>query len=145
MFDIFWTFFCRWAKWQQLGRWWLDNQTICWWTKQKRVTDLAICGSSSIKKKEHGKFEKRQGVKEKIKKFWKVMTSEELVVSVALGVLTLIKPYWLIDSRSNLLDFCLGEFRPRISHDTEKNIQESDMTFLISSGIYSEQSICLHI
>lgn len=93
---------------------------------------MAICGSSSIEKKEHGKFEKREGVREEIEEFWKVITSEELVVSVALGVLTLIKAYWLIDSRRNLLDFCLGEFRPRISQDTEQNIQASDMTFLIS-------------
>ena len=65
--------------------------------EQKRVVviDVAIPADANIRKKEHEKVEKYQGLKEELEKAWKVKTSVVPVVIGALGAVTPKLEEWL--------------------------------------------------
>ena len=85
--------------------------------KQQRkavVIDIAIPSDSNIRKKEHEKLEKYQGLKEELEKMWRVKATMVRVVIGALGAVShnLMAPG---DSRYNIWGLCPEEFSPRNS------------------------------
>ncbi len=63
--------------------------------KKAVVIDVAIPSDSNIRKKEHEKLEKYQGLKEELEKMWKVRATVVPVVIGALGAVTPKLGEWL--------------------------------------------------
>lgn len=75
--------------------------------KKAAVIDVAIPTDSNIKKKEHEKLEKYQGLKEELEKMWK---GRAPVVPVVIGALGAVTPKLApAESRYNIRGLCPEE------------------------------------
>ncbi|KAF7647953.1 hypothetical protein LDENG_00164190, partial [Lucifuga dentata] len=70
--------------------------------KKAVVIDVAVPADSNIRKKEHEKIEKYQGLKEELERTWKVKSKVVPVVIVALGAVTPKLGVWLQEIPENI-------------------------------------------
>ncbi|XP_055362142.1 uncharacterized protein LOC129603668 [Betta splendens] len=85
------------------------------------VVDVAIPSDGNIRKKEHEKLEKYQGLREELEKAWKVKAT--VVVIGALGVVTPNLEEWLRHPWKNIRHLSPEKCSPRNSKDTAQNPQ----------------------
>ncbi len=87
------------------------------------VVDIAIPSDCNIRKKEHEKLEKYQGLREELEKAWRVKATVVPVVIGALGAVTPKLQEATADPRKNIRYLSPEKCSSRNSKDTVQNPQ----------------------